>query len=92
MRKQVRFVHSLSFKLALTTVGMLLVLWLTVGTVLVLSTAQEIIDNGPSAGRQSAQSLSFKLLSPDLRSPNSGQFLGSGSSESILQFLSVSFL
>ena len=47
MRKPVRFVHSLSFKLALTTVGMLLVLWLTVGTVLVLSTAQEIIDNGP---------------------------------------------
>lgn len=27
---------------------MLLVLWLTVGSVLVLSTAQEIIDNGPS--------------------------------------------
>lgn len=47
MDKPVRFVHSLSFKLALATIGMLLVLWLTVGSVLVLSTAQEIIDNGP---------------------------------------------
>lgn len=47
MRKQLHFVHSLSFKLALVTIGMLSVLWLTVGSVLVLSTAQEIIDNGP---------------------------------------------
>ena len=47
MDKPVLFVHSLSFKLALATIGMLLVLWLTVGSVLVLSTAQEIIDNGP---------------------------------------------
>ena len=46
MKKKISFFHSLSFQLALTTIGMLLVLWLAVGGVLVLSTAREILDNG----------------------------------------------
>ena len=46
MKKKISFFHSLSFQLALATIGMLLVLWLTVGSVLVLSTAREILDNG----------------------------------------------
>ncbi|OUQ80664.1 HAMP domain-containing sensor histidine kinase [Flavonifractor sp. An100] len=38
--------RSLSGKLALTTMAMLLAMWLAVGTVLVVSTAREIIDGG----------------------------------------------
>ena len=55
MRKPVRFVHSLSFKLALTTIGMLLVMWLAVGAVLVLSTAHEIMDNSYDAAQAKSQ-------------------------------------
>lgn len=39
-------IRSLSGKLALTTMAMLLAMWVAVGTVLVVSTAREIIDGG----------------------------------------------
>ena len=55
MDKPVRFVHSLSFKLALATIGLLLVMWLAVGTVLVISTAREIMDNSYVAAQAKAQ-------------------------------------
>lgn len=44
MNKKVSFWHSLSFHLALTTVGMMLSIWLTISIVLVISTARDIMD------------------------------------------------
>lgn len=44
MNKKGPFFHSLSFQLALTTVGMMLSIWLTISIVLVISTARDIMD------------------------------------------------
>ncbi len=55
MSRKLPLSHSLSFKLTLCSIAMMLVMWLAVGTVLVVSTANEIIEGARSTAQSKAQ-------------------------------------